>query len=75
MLTCGSEKNAAVIYDRGTLKPMGGISELKNAVTSIDNDGIGELPSMLVATQATLYVLAAKAGGREGRKRREDRLE
>jgi hypothetical protein len=54
---------------------MGGISELKNAVTSIDNDGIGELPSMLVATQATLYVLAAKAGGREGRKRHEDPLE
>ncbi len=66
MFTCGSEKNGAVIYDRGTLKPMGGISELKNAVTSIDNDGIGELPSLLVASQSTLYVLGNKGATKNG---------
>ena len=49
-----------MIYDRGTLKPMGGISELKNAVTSIDNDGIGELPNMLVTSESTLYILKKK---------------
>ena len=39
---------------------MGGLSELKNAVTSIDNDGAGELPRLLIATQNILYILKKK---------------
>jgi hypothetical protein len=44
---------------------MGKLSELKNAVTSIDNDGIGELPNILVASESTLYILKKKTVVRE----------
>lgn len=44
---------------------MGKLSELKNAVTSIDNDGIGELPNLLVASESTLYILKKKKIVRE----------
>ena len=39
---------------------IGGIYELKNAVTSIANDVIGELPDLLVASRNTLYLIKKK---------------
>ena len=42
------------------LKPLCGLYELKHAVTSIANDGIGEFPSLLVAAKNSLYVLEKK---------------
>jgi hypothetical protein len=49
-----------MIYDRGTLKSIGGLSELKNAVTSIDNDNLGEFPNLIAATENKLYVIRRK---------------
>lgn len=66
IFTCGGEKNSAVIYDRGTLLPVGGLTELKHAVTSIDNDGgssaVGGhlFPGLIAASKNLLYSMRNK---------------
>ncbi len=57
---CGTQKNSALIYDRGTLKAIGGLVDLNNAITSIDNDGIGELPTLMAASEKRLFILKNK---------------
>ncbi|CAF0882476.1 unnamed protein product [Brachionus calyciflorus] len=60
IFVCGTEKNSALIYDRGTLKSIGGLSELKNAITCIDNDRIGDLPTLIACSQNLVYVIKKK---------------
>ena len=91
IFTCGSERNSAVVYDRGTLnvsfflmytstcgslslfiictklflfweilKTHGALSELKYAVTSIDNDNNGDFPMLLATTHHTCYLLRSQ---------------
>ncbi len=63
IFSCGTQLNSAVIYDRGTLKAMGGLTELKNAVTNIDNDGIGEMPTLMAASENRLFIIKRKVYG------------
>ena len=37
------------------IKPVGSLSELKNAIVCIDNDRIGQLPNLIAASQNKLY--------------------
>jgi hypothetical protein len=60
IFACGTQLNSAVVYDRGTLKAMGGLTELKNAVTNIDNDGAGEIPTLMAASESRLFILKRK---------------
>jgi hypothetical protein len=42
---------------------MGGLTELKNAVTNIDNDGIGEMPTLMAASENRLFIIKRKVYG------------
>jgi hypothetical protein len=47
---------------------MGGLTELKNAVTNIDNDGVGEMPTLMAASENRLFVIKRKVYGLLGTK-------
>ena len=42
------------------IKPIASLSELKNAVTCIDNDRIGQLPNLIAASRNKLYSIKNK---------------
>jgi len=55
ILSYGCDNNSAIIYDRGTLKPIGGLVDLNGAVTSADNDQKGDFPSIIVCSSNLVY--------------------
>lgn len=42
------------------LKTMGSLTELKYAVTNIDNDRVGDLPNLIAASENRLFVIKKK---------------
>ncbi|RNA38513.1 WD repeat-containing 5-like [Brachionus plicatilis] len=56
----GNDKNSAQIYDRGTLKSIGGLSELLHGVACIDNDHSDDLPNLIACSLKKLFLLKRK---------------
>lgn len=61
----GSEKNCAMIYDRGTLNLIGGLMGLENAVVAIDNDRSSKSLSMIIASERYIYFLKKRTPNRK----------